>query len=279
MIDANKITSPKCVNETNPYLERRYGRTHITSARDINNMNASRRTLDSRWSRERVFAPRSDTFDQVSDYDDNEYSMSLLSPNNDIRINSGTASQSMMLFSDNLVSQEIQSVIGNANEDCNDQKGCPLRYRFSSEKKLLESSENFHTSEGISGRSSHPQGVVVVVDGSPFFPSYSTMEDEISDIDIDIDIDIFKNNEEEDHHDDLTLSTTIRRTFAFDDQLPMIHSCLQRASFCMTASTEEDEYEEYYYSQEPLSFTIPITTSNEHGNPRRNLLYHVSPST
>eukprot|EP00536_Pseudo-nitzschia_multiseries_P009288 jgi/Psemu1/22824/gm1.22824_g len=288
MINANKMTSPKSVNETNRYSygDSGYDRTYIASAGSRSNVGATHQHRDEWWSRERVLVPRSDSFYQESNHEEDEYSTSLVSPNNDIRISKGSDSQSMMLFSDNLVSQEIRSVIKNVKEDDDYERGSPERYRFASDNTSLDSSYNFALSEDNSGRSPPPPGVVVVLDGSPLFPSYSQPEDNMSDADRTVsNTSIFVNNTEDNDNDtdnhDSAFSTTIRRTFAFDDQLPMIHNCFQSASFCMTDSFEEDDYDAYCYSQGPLSFTIPITTSSyEHGinTGTTKLLYHVSPT-
>jgi len=195
--------------------------------------------LVDRWFRDRFFLPRAYRSTSLNVSDENT--------ENDI-VDEISNGNSMALFPESLISQEIRSCLTQVSDD---EDSCSLRYRCSN--------HNFLCGSKAKMKHGSPPGIVTITDGAPSIPS-----------------DRSENTEERleaESHDDEPCSPqyslgSICRTFSFDDQIPVIHS--QKSSKrLMPRPTQDNDM----YIDQQISFTSPVSCSND-GN-RNRIVYSV----
>lgn len=194
--------SPTCVSENFPCGD------GVRTTSSISNRDAIHHHLVERWLRERFVVLRQDSVPPP-----------LVSPHKDTQTDrdhdhSIGDQKSMVLFSDTLVSHKLRSaIIGHTppHHHRADQ-ACVLSYRVAF---------GDHTN---AQQRSPPRSVVVAVDGSPWFPG-SDPRDPHHTVAATIVCD------DDDDDDSSASSWAIRRTFSFDDRLPIVHTDPRTASF------------------------------------------------
>jgi len=222
---------------------------HHSPSTDESDAESVHHQLVGRWFRDRFFLPR--PYQSTSFFDDED------NIHNDI-IDDGPSDRSMALFSDNLVSKEIRSSIVTVSDD---DDSSFLRHQYKSSPKGLSGSEYI----GFSDKREQPPEVVMVLDGSPLFPLDNEGNDERRHA---------ESKCEDEEYEKICcpkISTGfIHRTFSFDEHLPIVHRRGAASIRTLSKSIDEDDY----YSEEQLSFTIPVTYSNDAS--RSKFLYPIS---
>lgn len=197
--------------------------------------------LVDRWFRDRFFPPRP--------YRSTSLDMSDDITENDIVDEISSGSNSMALFSESLISQEIRSCLTHVSDD---EDSCSLQYRWSNSTFLCGSKPK--TKHGS------PPGMVTITDGAPMIPSDRSENTEER---------LEAESQDDELYNPQHSMLSISRTFSFDEeQLPVKHS-RRSPKRVLTKPTQDNDM----YIDEQISFTNPVSCSND-GN-RNRIVYSV----
>ena len=235
------LTSPSCVTNLMDYVDGMVASPSPSG--DESDAESRHHQLVERWFRDRFFLPRPYKSTTIPIGDDKSY--------NDI-IDDGSSGRSMALFADNLVAKEIRSAIIPVSDDEDEYIGLRPRPQLPIRRhKQVDSNRR------------RPPGIVMVCTGAPLMPIDQTEDTEMK---------ISTSDEEAEEEALNGCKLFIKRTFSFDDHLPIVH--LRRAPSNGSATQYLDEDDRYI--EEQPSFTVPVSYRNE-GN-REKVLYPVSMS-
>lgn len=226
---------------------------------DDSDSNSPHHLLVGRWFRERFFLPeqyKSASLYEPDDESDNDIIDDAPHP----------PDRPFALFSDNLVSREIQYIDsasdGESDDESYDEDSCSLPYRCT------------HPTGNSRTRACAPSGLTRMLDGAPMFPLDRCHEGE-PDERFEAEADSGDGNKDCCSQRFLSMKS-IQRTFSFDDELPVALCKGKNASGIRSVDTtpctsiDEDDS----YCDEQPSFEILVTYPKEEN--RSRVLYPVS---